>query len=274
MKLFFKKSLPEKDAIINTDREKIFAILTNLVKNAIKYTHAGFIEFGYRLISNDNLPFVEFYVKDTGIGVPADRQEAIFERFIQADVVDKLARQGAGLGLAIAKAYVELLGGRIWIESEEGQGSVFRFTIPYNAVHIESQFLKNISGQDRDKNAIDNLKILIAEDDDISSMLLALEMEHFSREIIKVKTGAEAVNICSNCDDIDLVLMDIKMPEMSGYEAARKIRQLGNKVIIIAQTAFGLTGDREKAIEAGCNDYISKPIHHDVLMKLMQKYFG
>ena len=129
--LFYsKKALPEKEAVIETDREKIFAILTNLVKNAIKYTDEGSIEFGYTMKKEKQTTVLEFFIKDTGIGILKDRQEAIFERFIQADITDKMARQGAGLGLSISKAFVELLGGRIWVRSEEGKGSVFYFTLP------------------------------------------------------------------------------------------------------------------------------------------------
>ena len=123
----FKTSLPTKEALIKTDREKFYAILTNVVNNAIKYTRTGSIEFGYYL---ENEHLFRFFVKDTGIGIPRDRHTAIFERFIQADIADKMALQGAGLGLSISKAYVEMLGGKIWVESEAGKGSTFYFTIP------------------------------------------------------------------------------------------------------------------------------------------------
>ena len=129
--LFYKKNLNLDEAIVKTDREKLYAILINLVKNAIKYTDKGSVEFGYKLTGSANEPVeLEFYVKDTGIGIVKDRQNAIFERFIQAEIADKMARQGAGLGLSISKAYVEMLGGKIWVESEIGKGSKFSFTIP------------------------------------------------------------------------------------------------------------------------------------------------
>jgi signal transduction histidine kinase len=127
-KLELKTEVPEKAAIINTDSEKINSILTNLIKNAIKFTSTGTIVFGYRKKAD----YLKFFVKDTGMGIDKDRQEAIFERFIQADIYDKQAYQGAGLGLSISKAYVEMLGGKIWVESEPGQGSSFYFTIPCN----------------------------------------------------------------------------------------------------------------------------------------------
>jgi len=143
MQLFVKKSLALKDAVIKTDREKIYAILTNLVKNAIKYTNEGFIEYGYRLNTDSKPAELEFFVKDTGIGVPKDQQEAIFERFIQADVTAKMAYQGAGLGLSISKAYVEILGGKIWVESQEGKGSTFYFSIPYHTESEEKYLVEN-----------------------------------------------------------------------------------------------------------------------------------
>jgi signal transduction histidine kinase len=151
----FKTGLPEKDAIIKTDREKVFAILTNLVKNAIKYSREGSIEFGY-LKKGETL---EFYLKDTGIGIPKDRQNAIFERFIQADITDKMARQGAGLGLSISKAYVEMLGGKIWVESKVGIGSTFYFTLPYNVVPEEKKIVGNIVPAQEEKIQIKKLKI-------------------------------------------------------------------------------------------------------------------
>jgi signal transduction histidine kinase len=131
IQLFFKKPLTAKEAVIITDREKLYVILTNLVKNAIKYTDEGSIEFGYNLKTKNQTSVLEFFIKDTGIGIPKDRQKAIFERFIQADILDKMARQGAGLGLTISKAFVELLGGEIRVNSKEEKGSEFYFTIPY-----------------------------------------------------------------------------------------------------------------------------------------------
>jgi hypothetical protein len=269
-----KNGLPSEKAIVKTDREKVFAILTNLVKNAIKYTNSGSLEFGYNLKSNKEPAELEFFIKDTGIGIPQDRLEAIFERFVQADISDKKALQGAGLGLTISKAYVEMLGGKIWVESEVGKGSIFYFTLPYN-IEQEGEIATENFAQFKEivENA-ENLKILIAEDDETSEMLISLTIKKFSKEIIKARTGNAAVEICRNNPDIDLIFMDIQMPDLNGYEATKQIRQFNQKVVIIAQTAFGLTGDREKAIKAGCNDYISKPILKEELLTLIYKYFG
>jgi len=269
LQLFLKSTLSAKEAIIITDREKIYAILTNLVKNAIKYTNKGSIVIGCDKKGNN----LEFFVEDTGIGIPKDRQEAIFERFIQADISNIHALHGAGLGLTISKAYAELLGGRIWLESEVGKGSIFYFTIPYSTETKEQSTKSEFVAESETKNDVKNLKILIAEDDETSELLITICIEKFSKEILKVKTGFDAVEACRNNPDIDLILMDIQMPEMNGYDATRQIRQFNKDVVIIAQTAYGLSGDREKAIVVGCNDYISKPIKNDELLSLIQKYF-
>jgi PAS domain S-box-containing protein len=272
----YNNTLPSEEAIIQTDREKVFAILTNLVKNAAKYTEKGSIEFGY---SKKDL-FLEFYVKDTGIGVSKDRQKAIFERFIQADIVDKNAYEGAGLGLSISKAYVEMLGGEIWVESNPGVptageagGSTFYFTLPYQVETIEKSKdnIEVLATDDLTQGK--NLKILIAEDDEISEVLINIMVQRFGNEIISVRTGTDAVAACQNYPDIDLVLMDIRMPEMDGYEATRQIRKFNKDVVILAQTAYALEGDKEKALSAGCNDYLSKPILAEELKNKIEKCF-
>ncbi len=293
IRLYSKTALHSKESIILTDKEKVYGILTNLVKNAIKYTERGSIEFGYKLVA-ENIhetvvetshalslpqdPFLQFYVKDTGIGIAADRHGAIFERFIQEDIHDVNARQGAGLGLAIAKAYVEMLGGEIWMKSEKGEGSTFYFTLPYNRVSQipnKTTTLNHLPHQvDNDRSNTPTINILIAEDDETSATYLATLVAGFKRNIIHVKSGREAIDTCRNVPGIDLVLMDIKMADMDGYEATRLIRQFDSEVIIIAQTAYALAGDREKAIESGCNDYIEKPINRLQLIGLVNKYLS
>ena len=273
MDLSFKNPLPAKESIINTDSEKLNAILANLVKNSIKYTEEGSIELGYNLKTDTKPAELEFYVQDTGIGIPKDRQEAIFDRFIQADIANEKAHQGAGLGLSITKAYVEMLGGKIWVESEEDKGSTFYFTLPYNTKPAEKTIDRQLepSGKYDD---VRKLKILVAEDDEVSEMLLDETVKMFAKEILKARTGVEAVEVCLNNTDIDLILMDIHMPDMGGYEAAQQIREFNKEVIIIAQTAYGQMGDSEKSIKSGCNDYLAKPINANELHAMIQKYFG
>jgi len=267
MQIAFKNTLPAKEAVIRTDKEKVYSVLTNLVKNAVKFTFTGSIEFGYEK-KGQNL---EFFVKDTGIGISKDKQETIFDRFVRINIDDNRAFQGSGLGLSIAKAYVEMLGGKIWVESEEGKGSVFYFTIPYNAEPQTENIIENVVPAD--ENKIKDLKILIAEDDEKSEMLITITVKKFGREILKARTGTEAVEVCRNNPDLDLVLMDIAMPEMNGYEATRQIRKFNQDVIIIAQTAYAIAGEREKTIAAGCNDYIGKPFKQASLIALLKKYF-
>jgi signal transduction histidine kinase len=192
MKLTFKNSLPAKDSIIKTDREKVFAIFTNLVKNAIKYSNEGVIEFGYL----NRIDHLEFFVKDTGVGIPKDRQQAIFERFIQADIEDIKASQGAGLGLTITKYYVEMLGGKIWVESEEGIGSKFYFTLPHHSELKEKIIVQNDNLNNKERAQTSNLKILIAEDDATSEMLFSLNLKEYCKQALKAVTGDEAVDIC------------------------------------------------------------------------------
>jgi len=300
----YMNGLPDSRSVIKTDDEKVYAILTNLVKNAIKYTESGSIEFGYTIANVDTLPAamtfppaetlhatsqhatslqqatplcLQFYVKDTGIGIPANRLHAIFDRFVQADIADKQALQGAGLGLSIAKAYVKMLGGNIWIESEEGIGSTFYFSIPYNPVVNKKEVIDDAILMDDLKEDLTDkmkkLKILIVEDDETSEMLIRIAVRNFSNNILTAATGRKSIELCLKHTDIDLILMDIKMAEMDGYEATRQIRHNNKEVVIIAQTAFGMDGDREKAIEAGCNEYITKPMSVALLKELIQKHF-
>ncbi len=264
-----KFGLPDELAIINTDSDKLYAIITNLIKNALKFTNYGSIEFGYT--TNDDE--LRFFVKDTGIGISKDKQQVIFKRFMQADIEDKMARQGAGLGLAIAKAYVEMLGGKIWVESDEGVGSTFYFTLPYQKNLDKNNFENNAySVMKEDENI--KLKILVVEDDPTSQKLLQKILDKYTKEIIFADNGQDAVEICRQNSDLDLILMDMRIPILNGFEATRKIREFNKEVVIIAQTAFGLAGDKEKTIQAGCNDYISKPLNREKLIELINKYFG
>ena len=268
LQLLYKNSLPAKEAIINTDNEKVYGLLTNLIKNAIKFTYDGSIEFGYEKKGE----YLEFYVKDTGVGIPENQKELIFERFRQGSENHTRGYEGSGLGLSICKSYIEMLGGEIWVESEEGKGSTFYFTIPYNAVSEKQTELKDTVSQEHKGVQLKNLKILIVEDDEISYSLLTRMLQNISQEILHAITGVKAVEACRNNPDLDLVLMDIRMPKMDGNEATRQIRQFNKDVIIIAQTAHAFSGDRDNAIEAGCNDNISKPINMTLLYELIKKH--
>lgn len=264
------KLLAPNEALIKTDLEKVYAILTNLVKNALKFTDSGSIEFG--CVKKGK--FLEFFVKDTGLGISRSQQKIIFERFRQANDVISRTHEGSGLGLAISKAYVEKLGGQIWLESIVKKGSTFFFTIPYVAYSTKkAKKHSNKIVNKKELNNIKNLKVLIVEDDSISKLLITIAVKPYSKDIIKVSTGREAIEACRNHPDLDLVMMDINMPEMGGYEATKKIREFNKNIVIIAQTANGMQSDRDKAIDAGFTDYIPKPINIAVLSDLIQEHF-
>jgi signal transduction histidine kinase len=272
-RIVFDTGLSIKKTIITTDTEKLYAILANLIKNAVKFTSKGIIEIGYVKRGE----FLEFFVKDNGPGISPHQKEIIFERFRQGSELMTRNYEGAGLGLSISKAYVEILGGKIWVESEEGKGSTFYFTIPYHNIteidlRDENAFQHKDSENQLNSKRL-NLKVLIAEDDETSEKLITLLVEQYSREILKAHNGLEAVESFVNNPDIDLILMDIRMPVMGGSEATRQIRQLDKNVVIIAQTAYGLNIDRDKALEAGCNDYVSKPVLPEDLQIIMEKHF-
>jgi signal transduction histidine kinase len=266
-----KNGMVAKDAIIKTDRDKTVSILTNLVKNALKYTHAGTIEFGYNIKTNNGPAVLEFFVKDTGIGIPKDRQHAIFNRFVQADIADTKALQGAGLGLSISKAYVEMLGGTIWLESEENAGSIFWFTLPYHTEMKEKNYHKIMDSDLAETNLVKNIKVLIVEDDETSDLLITTFIEYICREVLHTNTGTEAIEICRKNPDIDLVLMDIKMPQMNGHTAAKAIKEFRPSLTIIAQSAYALEHEKVKFGEI-FDDYISKPINKDLLLKTIRKH--
>ncbi len=259
--------LDNNNICIGTDKEKLFAILTNLVKNAIKYTDKGTIELSCEMKEGS----VFFAIRDTGIGISSDRMAAIFERFVQADIKDKRALQGAGLGLTISKAYVEMLGGKIWVNSTLGEGSEFCFSIQCHSAQPSDN--KSQDSAEGDFKSVSLKKVLIVEDDDTSKMYLSILLKSVSSQIFVEHDGAEAINCCRNNPDLDLILMDVKLPIVSGYEAVKQIRKFNKDVIIIAQTAYGLTGEYNKAILAGCNNYLSKPISKETLFAMLTKYF-
>ena len=270
--LVLKGKVPEDNAIVKTDGEKVMATLTNLIKNAIKYTDHGVIVFGCNLKEYDDSLFLEYYVKDTGIGISEKKRKAIFERFIQEDIEDIHARQGAGLGLSISQAYVKMLGGEIWLESEKGVGSVFYFTIPCGDVKDNEKPVDSELTPPNDSK-IRKLKIIVAEDDQTSKDFISIIIGDLAREIIFTGTGADTVEECRKNPDTELILMDIQMPDMNGYSATEEIRRFNTDVKIIAQTAYGLSGDKEKSIKAGCNAYIPKPVKKDELIAMIEDLF-
>ncbi len=267
--LDFIKFLPplNKTLFLYTDKEKLNAILSNLLKNALKYTKQGSIEFGYE-IQKDS---IKFFVKDTGIGISEDRREAIFERFVQADIEDSKALEGAGLGLAISKAYSEILNGKLWLKPNEHGGSSFFLEIPINDNFTEDINTRTKLEQRKPKS-LKNTSILVAEDEESSVLLVKEILKGECEKIVHATNGRDAIDKLKNNPEIAIILMDIKMPEMNGYEASRQIRTFNNDVVIIAQTAYAMTGDREKALQAGCNEYITKPLIKNELLKIIYNF--
>ena len=265
-------NLPSDQVKFSSDRKKIDAILSNLILNAIKYTHHGSIELGCSIVYTIHESYIQCYVKDTGIGIPLDRQQAIFDRFVHADIEDRAVYEGTGLGLSLSKAYVEMLGGTIWVESSPGVGSTFYFTIPWLVEEPTQKNIEEVMVSDIIVEPSEKLTILIAEDDENSELFLTIALEMLTKQLFVAKTGLDALKLVSDHPDIDLIMMDIRMPQMDGYEVTKRIRKFNSKVVIIAQTAHGLSGDRKKAIEAGCNDYISKPINRIRLLEVIKRH--
>ncbi len=253
--------LPDVHAIVETDRDMLNSILTNLIKNALKYTQKGRIDLGYDHQDGQ----IHFYVKDTGIGIPADKREIIFDRFVQADVSHTRYYEGSGLGLSISKAYVEMLGGAIWFESEENKGSVFHFSIPCPELHQRDD-LQHTDQPEPVRMDLRPMRILVVEDDQVNYEFIHAILKMKGHKILHAETGAAAIGFCRKDHAIDLVFMDIKMPGMDGFEATKEIRKFNPAIPIIALTAFAMQGDPEKAIEAGCSGYLSKPVRKEDLL--------
>jgi PAS domain S-box-containing protein len=253
---------------VYADKAMISTILRNLISNSIKFTLPG---GKIILAAAKSEAALTVSVIDNGLGIPKDVLDKLFRIDKNYSTSGTQNEQGTGLGLILCKDFIEKHGGEIRVESELGKGSTFYFTIPYIAGQDEKTTKNN--AEVPEGSQINNLKILIAEDDKPSEMLLSIMAKTFSKEVIVSTTGFETVGACRNNPEIDLILMDIQMPDIDGYEITRQIREFNQKVIIIAQTAYANSGDREKALAAGCNDYISKPIKKETLMGLIEKYF-
>lgn len=253
----------QKTPVINTDEEKVYAVLTNLIKNAIKFTSAGSVQFGYEWKGD----VIEYFVKDTGTGIHPDKHKSIFERFVQGDSSISSGSEGTGLGLSIAKAYIEMLGGKIWMDSEVGKGTRFYFTIPVNSNIEPDKALVDKAKVILD-NELLNTTILVVEDDETSLMFLVQILENYGIHVIKAQNGKEAIELCREKKEIDMVLMDIKMPVMDGHTAAKAIKEFLPGLPIIAQTAFALEMEKEMYRET-FDDYITKPMKFDELLKII-----
>jgi signal transduction histidine kinase/CheY-like chemotaxis protein len=259
--------LEKGDDIIISDRTRLKQVLINLVGNACKFTYKGYVEVGYAVHEE----FLVFYVKDTGVGLDYEQQQYIFERFMQATIDHRPKHEGTGLGLAISKAFVNLFGGEIWVESEPSGGSVFCFTLPIRK-DGKSMFKRHQKiNVPMDFNWKDKV-ILVAEDVTTNFLLIKTALKRTGVTLLWAKNGKEAVDECKKDQQIDLVLMDVRMPVMSGFEATPLIRKMRPELPVIAQTSYAMDGDREKSMEAGCTDYIAKPFNIKDFIALIAQY--
>jgi signal transduction histidine kinase/ActR/RegA family two-component response regulator len=262
-----KSKCPVTKKII-TDQIKLKQILTNLITNAIKYTKQGHVIFGYEVNERDSV--IEFTIKDSGIGIDKHYHKIIFDRFHRIDNDFTIKAGGLGLGLAISKAYVEMLGGNISIASNVKIGTTFSFTIPLQYCKKKDEDgpeIKNTNGNHPQQK----LTILVAEDDNINFLLIQKIMQLKNYNIIRASNGQEAVDICQANENIDLILMDIKMPKLDGYQALKLIKPIRPHIKIIAQTAYSSIEDKLKIEAFGFDGYISKPIDKEELFELITK---
>jgi len=262
-------NLPSGDTII-TDPLRLKQVISNLLMNAVKFTSEGVITYGYKLKENNIL----FFVKDTGIGIAPEFQEIIFNRFRQANNEVKKHTGGTGLGLAISKHIVELMGGKIWVESKPGEGSAFYFTIPYHPAAHPENFVSSRQVKSEQLHDWSDKVILVVEDVDSNFNYINAALSRTGVKILRATDGLQSLDICLSDKKIDLVLMDMNMPNMDGYEATRIIKKQKPSLVIIAQTAYAYQDDAERCKAAGCDNYLSKPVKFNVLISTLEYYLG
>lgn len=265
--LTFNIVLPEEyeETLLSSDSELISKTLQQLTDNAIKFTNDGEITIGFRMTGEKH----EFFVRDTGKGIASNKLDEIFHMFSQEETSLTRGYEGSGLGLAIAKGVVELLGGEIHVLSEKGKGSVFSFSLPAYKTEKEQK----VKGKEcTEKSGGRKPLVLVAEDDRINFLYLETVLKRAGCDYIHAVNGTEAVELCRSNPDISFVLMDIKMPVMTGLEATRLIKKINPSLPVIALTAYAQTGDRQRILEAGCDEYLAKPVTPDLLRNLIDKY--
>ena len=263
----YQAGLSTKNSVIVTDKARFSQVLSNIVNNALKYTKEGKVDFGYK--KNDEV--LEFYVRDTGIGIPDDQHDKIFERFRQVSLDATREYEGAGLGLSLCKTFVKMLGGAIRVDSTLGKGSTFYFTLPYNTPSVD-QARPGKSDKRNDIIFQPGFTVLVVDDDSISRLLLKGILAGRKAKVLVAEDGREAVEKVESRPDIQVVLMDMKMPVMNGYEATQCIKQIRPDLPVIAQTAFVSPSEKETAMAAGCDDVLAKPINAEELLAMIQRF--
>ncbi|MCL2327588.1 MAG: ATP-binding protein [Bacteroidetes bacterium] len=274
--LFCQKPLPDSQAHIYMDDVRLKQILTNLISNAIKFTEHGFVNFGYTLKNNKTL---EFFVKDTGVGIAPEKQKTIFEHFRQEDETTSRKFGGSGLGLAISKRLVEIMGGRIWLESEKEKGAQFFFEVPY--IQKQKEAISKIGTPLTDENSEDAFatmfngeKILVIDDHESSYVLITEFLADYNVSVDYFGSGREAIAYVEKNPSVSLIFMDIHMPDLNGVETMKIIKANHPKIPIIAQTAFALKEDKRKYLSAGFDDYLPKPLNNYELMRILNRFFN
>lgn len=268
IEIILNDTAQQQDIVLKTDPIRFQQIISNLIDNALKFTEEGFIEFGYQIQSKN---FILFYVKDTGIGIEPGKKEAIFDRFRKLEDDKTRVFRGAGLGLAICRSLVDLLGGKIWVESVLGSGSSFYFTLPFIKAQPSEKKQESIGYVEYNWS---KRKILIAEDEPANIIYLEEVLKPSGATILKAHNGKQALELFKENPDIDIIIMDIKMPEMDGYEASASIKEINKSVPIVSQTAYAMADEKEKATQAGIDDYLTKPIKPSTLLNIIHKHLN
>lgn len=259
-----------QNLIINTDTIRLNQVFTNLIGNALKFTEEGFIEFGYEIVNNEKLLF---YIKDTGVGMDQNKKDLVFDRFTKIEDDNSRLYRGAGLGLAISKSLVELLGGEIWVDSALSAGSTFYFNLPFDEIKELNHEQKAISINENYN--WQNKTILIVEDEPANIMYIEEVLKVTKAKVLRASNGKEAVDIYKKySNNIDIIIMDIKMPEMNGYEATKQIKNLNKNIPIISQSAYAMQGDIDRGLKAGMTDYLIKPIKPKLLLSILNKHLN
>jgi signal transduction histidine kinase/CheY-like chemotaxis protein len=261
------ENVKTQNLIIHTDILRLNQIFTNLIDNALKFTEDGFIEFGYEIQNKDKLLF---FVKDTGVGMDNKKKDMVFDRFTKIEDDKTRLYRGAGLGLAISKSLVELLGGKIWVESVPKVGSTFYFNLPFDQIK-ESKTQQPVIDLKENYNWKDKT-ILIAEDEPANVIYIEEVLKITKARVLVAKNGKEAVDIYQKKNNIDIIIMDIKMPEMDGYEATQIIKKINPDIPVISQSAYAMPGDIDKGYDVGMNDYLIKPVKPKVLLSILNKH--
>jgi len=263
-KVILNALIPDESIVADADENRLNQVFINLLDNALKFTDEGLITFGVTEVSGNQ---IRFFVSDTGIGITKEKQSIIFDRFTQADLEISRNYGGTGLGLSIVKNLIELMGGEITVESEPGKGTIFSFYLPYAG---EVPLVGKKNELKKESQVAHKQRILLVEDDPISCLFYQELLDSPDIELLIANSGKEALLMARN-HKLDVIMMDIRLPDANGLEIVKEIRKFDRQVRIIAQTANAMIYDEKKAIEAGCNDYISKPVNPDILFQKLGK---